>query len=252
MLDHLHNTNWNRHSPNFDESKAFIGSMHAASQQITTSSHSTTAATPLYHRVYRAGGGLERKVFDADYVNRLTQGDAETEVHFTNYFGSLLLIKLRGRLRSPQLVEDARQETFLRVLNTLRNKGGVQHPERLGAFVNAVCENVLSEFFRAGSRFQQVPENAAEPADETASAESQCLSEERKTIIRRVLVSLARPDQQILRKVFLEERDKDEICKELGIDRNYLRVRIHRALARFRTVLLKETNPLAAGTAAGG
>jgi RNA polymerase sigma-70 factor (ECF subfamily) len=169
-------------------------------------------------------------VFDIDYVDRLTQGDAETEAHFTNYFSNLLLIKLRGRLRSPQLVEDARQETFLRVLNTLRNKGGVQYPERLGAFVNAVCENVLSEYFRAGARFQQIPENAVEPSDESASAESQCLSEERKNIIRRVLSGLASADQLILRRVFLEERDKDEICREMGIDRNYLRVRIHRAL----------------------
>ncbi len=115
--------------------------------------------TTLYHRVYRGGGAPERKVFDKSYVDGLTQGDPETEAHFTQYFGTLLLIKLRGRLRSPQLVEDARQETFLRVLNVLRNKGGIQHPERLGAFVNAVCENVLSETYRASGKFQQTPES---------------------------------------------------------------------------------------------
>jgi RNA polymerase sigma-70 factor (ECF subfamily) len=202
--------------------------------------------------VSRVGRSLERKVFDQDYVNRLTEGDPETESHFTQYFGGLLLMKLRGRLRSPQLVEDARQETFLRVLNVLRNKGGVQHPERLGAFVNSVCENVLSETFRAGSRFQQVPENAVEPADESANAESYCLSEERKTIIRKVMISLSKPDQQILRKVFLEEQDKDEICQEMGIDRDYLRVRVHRALARFRNSLQKQTNPFSEGNAAAG
>ncbi len=212
----------------------------------------STSTTAVYHRVYRVGGGPERKVFDKDYVDRLTQGEPETETHFTQYFGTLLLIKLRSRLRSAQLVEDARQETFLRVLNALRNKGGIQHPERLGAFVNAVCENVLSETFRAGSRYQQVPENAVEPADETASAESQVLSEERKSIIRRVMVSLAHPDQQILRKYFLEERDKDEICREMGIDRDYLRVRLHRALARFRNALQKQTNSFSKGNAAAG
>ena len=224
--------------------------MQAALQRIPIPQANQTVASPLYHRVYRVGGGLERKVFDQDYVNRLTQGDADTETHFTNYFGALLLIKLRGRLRSPQLVEDARQETFLRVFNVLRNKGGIQHPERLGAFVNAVCENVLSEFFRAGSRFQQVPENAVEPADEAASAESQCLSEERKSIIRRVMIDLAAPDQQILRKYFLEEQDKDEICKEMGIDRDYLRVRLHRALTRIRAALQKQSTPFPKGSTA--
>jgi RNA polymerase sigma-70 factor (ECF subfamily) len=226
--------------------------MQAAFRPFQSTSTVPNAAQPLYHRVSRVGRSLERKVFDQDYVNRLTEGDSETEAHFSNYFGALLLIKLRSRLRSPQLVEDARQETFLRVLNVLRNKGGVQHPERLGAFVNSVCENVLSEFFRAGSRFQQVPENAPEPADETADAESACLSEERKNIIRRVMTTLAHPDQQILRKVFLEEQDKDEICNEMGIDRDYLRVRIHRALARFRSSLQKQTNPFSRGSAAAG
>ena len=226
--------------------------MQAALHQLTARPSNRTVEPPLYHRVYRVGGGLERKVFDQDYVNRLTQGDADTETHFTNYFGALLLIKLRGRLRSPQLVEDARQETFLRVLNVLRNKGGIQHPERLGAFVNAVCENVLSETYRASSRFQQTPENAVEPADESASAESQCLSEERKSMIRNVMADLAAPDQQILRRYFLEEQDKDEICKEMGIDRDYLRVRLHRALTRIRAALQKQTNAFPKGSAAAG
>jgi RNA polymerase sigma-70 factor, ECF subfamily len=226
--------------------------MQAAIHQFPNNPAGRTVASPLYHRVYRVGGGPERKVFDQDYVNRLTQGDAETEAHFTNYFGSLLLIKLRGRLRSPQLVEDARQETFLRVLHVLRNKGGIQHPERLGGFVNAVCENVLSETYRSSARFQQAPENAVEPADESASAESQCLSEERKNLIRQVMAGLSAPDQQILRKYFLEEQDKDEICKEMGIDRDYLRVRLHRALARIRTALQKQSNPFSTGSAAAG
>jgi RNA polymerase sigma-70 factor (ECF subfamily) len=96
------------------------------------------AVAPLYDRVCRSRGTLERHVFDQSYVTRLTDGDADTERHFTRYFGDLLVIKLRARLRSSHLVEDVRQETFLRVLNVLRNKGGLQHPERLGAFVNAV------------------------------------------------------------------------------------------------------------------
>ena len=226
--------------------------MQAALKPVPVQISDRTVESPLYHRVYRVGGGLERKVFDKDYVDRLTQGDAETETHFTNYFGSLLVIKLRGRLRSPQLVEDARQETFLRVLHVLRNKGGIQHPERLGAFVNAVCENVLSETYRASSRFQQTPENVVEPVDEHDSAESKCLSEERKNMIRRVMADLAAPDQQILRRYFLEEQDKDEICKEMGIDRDYLRVRLHRALNRIRTALQKQTSTFPKRSTAAG
>lgn len=212
---------------------------------------STNQTPPLYHRFCQSRGTLERQAFDRDYVTRLTRGDPETESHFTRYFGELLLIKLRSRLRSSPLVEDARQETFLRVLNFLRNKGGLEYPERLGAFVNSVCEIVLSEFFRAGSRFQQTPENAPDPIDNSASAETNFLSKERKTLIRHVLQELAESDRVLLRKVFLEERDKDEICRELSIDRDYLRVKVHRALARFRIVLQKDPKFSEAAKASG-
>ena len=208
-----------------------------------------SASSPLYHRVYRLRGTLERQSFDESYVTRLIRGDADTERHFSRYFGELLTIKLRCRLRSSHLVDDARQETFLRVLNVLRNKGGLEHPERLGAFVNAVCDNVLSEFFRAGSRYQQPPENAPEPEDESASADSGYITDERKRLIRQVLNKLSETDRTVLRKVFLEDRDKDEICRDLGIDRDYLRVRVHRALARFRSALEKDTGIKSLATA---
>lgn len=187
---------------------------------------------------------MERQAFDQEYVTRLTRGDAAIERHFALYFGDLLLIKLRARIRSPQLVEDARQETLLRVLNVLRNKGGIEHPERLGAFVNSVCENVMRELFRSDGRFQQMPENTPEPVDEAASADSGFVTAERKAAVRQVLGNLGDTDRRILRLLFLEERDKDEICRELRIDRDYLRVRVHRALARCRAAIQKSKPPL--------
>ncbi|HEX3684413.1 MAG TPA: sigma-70 family RNA polymerase sigma factor [Bryobacteraceae bacterium] len=203
----------------------------------------TTVRLPLYYRSYQSGGQLERQVFDREYIDRLSRGDREVEGHFTRYFGDLLLIKLRGRLRSPQMAEDARQETFVRVLNRLRTKGSIEHPERLGAFVNRVCDNILSEMFRTESRFKQIPENAPEQAGSLASPESQFVTAERKELVREVLAKLSDADRLVLRRVFLDERDKDEVAKELGMNRDYLRVRIHRALARFRAALAKRDEP---------
>ena len=217
------------------------------------STNSYRSFTPsLYDRVYRVKGNLERQTFDRNYIERLIRGDADTEQHFARYFGDLLVIKLRARLRTPQLVEDARQETFVRVLNVLRNKGGLEYPERLGAFVNAVCENVLLETFRSNSRLQQLPEDAPEPVDQSATAESDFVTEERKALVSGLLEKLSETDRQILRQLFLEERDKDEICREFRIDRDYLRVRVHRALARCRVVLEKSEQTSALTNAAGG
>jgi RNA polymerase sigma-70 factor, ECF subfamily len=217
---------------------------------LETSSARTNSATvirvPLYYRSYLTGGRLERQVFDRDYIERLAKGDEDIQRHFTRYFGDLLFIKLRARLRSPQMAEDARQETLLRVLTRLRTKGSIDYPERLGAFVNSVCENILSEMFRAEGRFRQVPEQAPERADASPNPESQFVTAERKALVREILAKLSPGDRSLLRRVFLEEIDKDELAQKLGINRDYLRVRIHRALVRFRAALTRrdEAGPM--------
>lgn len=177
---------------------------------------------------------FQRFSFDGDYLRRLTAGDPEIEAHFTRYFGDLLTLKLRGRLRSPSHAEDAKQETFVRVISTLRQKGGIATPESLGAFVNAVCNNVLFEQYRAQARVTALDDDQPEPLDDSSSAELSLASAEERDRVRRVIAGLPSKDRNLLTWLFLEERDKDEICRELQIDRNYLRVLLHRAKLRFR------------------
>lgn len=177
--------------------------------------------------------------FDADYVRRLTEGDAETEQHFHTYFGRLLLIKLRQRLRSPPAMLDARQETLMRVLISLRQKRSLEHPERLGAFVNGVCNNVLLEMGRASRRTVLLDDVAAPDIPQPVTAETpetSMVTAEQQARVRDVLSQLPERDRRLLRQVFLEEEDKDVVCREFGVDREYLRVLLHRAKARFRAV----------------
>ena len=112
--------------------------------------------------------------FDSDYVRRLVAGDPDTERHFTDYFGDLLTLKLRSRLRSAAQVEDARQETFVRVLTTLKQKRALATPESLGAFVNGVCNNVLLETYRGAGRHDQLDDNADGP--ETTAPSTDCFN----------------------------------------------------------------------------
>jgi RNA polymerase sigma-70 factor (ECF subfamily) len=181
--------------------------------------------------------GLSRLIryeFDQDYVNRLVAEDPETERHFTRYFGDLLSLKLRSKLRSAALIEDAKQETFMRVLTTLKRKRGLASAESLGAFVNSVCNNVLFEFYRSGSRVTPLPEDHDEPDRREQGAESSLMAAEERAQVREALGDLPQKERDLLRWLFFENRDKDDICRELNIDRNYLRVLLHRAKNRFR------------------
>lgn len=177
--------------------------------------------------------------FDSAYLDRLRSGDGETERHFVTHFSNLIRISLRYRLRSWQLIEDIRQETFLRVFNFLRSDRSLDHPERLGAYVHSVSINVMMELLRASTRHPPFPENAPDLADEREKSDSSVVTRERKEMVRIILTSLSEKDQQILRAVFLEEEDKSEICKRFEVDRDYLRVLVHRAKTRFREAFEK-------------
>ena len=177
--------------------------------------------------------------FDSAYLARLRDGDAETERHFVAHFSNVIRLSLRYRLRSWELIEDIRQETFLRVLNFVRSDRSLDHPERLGAYVHSVSINVMMELLRASTRHPPIPEDAYNLADRRVNTEAKLVTRERKELVSSLLSELSEKDRDILRAVFLEEADKTEICERFGVDRDYLRVIIHRAKNRFREAFEK-------------
>jgi RNA polymerase sigma-70 factor, ECF subfamily len=174
--------------------------------------------------------------FDESYLQRLRGGDFPTEQHFVDYFGQLLLIKLRSRLRSSQTVDDIRQETFVRVLKAVRT-GGVRSAEGLGSFVNSICNNVLQEHYRSSARSaSSQDETPLDPPDTSIDLDGMLVAKQTREQVRHTLSMLSEKDRRLLRAIFFEEKDKDEICTDFGVDRDYLRVLLHRAKQSFRTL----------------
>ena len=174
--------------------------------------------------------------FDESYLQRLRGGDFPTEQHFVDYFGQLLRIKLRSRLRSSQSVDDIRQETFVRVLKAVRT-GGVRSAEGLGSFVNSICNNVLQEHYRSSARaVSSQDENPLDPPDTSIDLDGMLVAKQTREQVRHALSMLSEKDRRLLRALFFEEKNKDEICTDFGVDRDYLRVLLHRAKQSFRTL----------------
>ncbi len=180
------------------------------------------------------------ETFDASYVSRLRSGDPPTEQHFVGYFTELITLKLRSKLHAPEMIDDVRQETFSRTLSLIRSDGGLRHAERLGPLVNSICNHVLMEQYRASGRVDGLEEEtAALLVDHRPDALNEVLSEDSRMVVKQVLNALNERDRRLLRAVFLEERNKDEVCRELGVEREYLRVLLHRAKGSFRTMYIK-------------
>jgi RNA polymerase sigma-70 factor (ECF subfamily) len=177
--------------------------------------------------------------FDKAYFDRLCRRDIATEQHFVDYFSKLMLIKLRSRVHSLHIIDDIRQETFVRVFKAIQSEGGIRHPERLGAFVNSVCNNVLQEFFRSSARDDSPEMEAAEPPDHKIDLYGMLANKQTTEHVRAILAKLPEKDRQLLRAIFWEERNKDDVCREFGVDRDYLRVMVHRAKNNFKAFYQK-------------
>jgi RNA polymerase sigma-70 factor, ECF subfamily len=181
--------------------------------------------------------GLEFFAFDASYVEKLRAGDAYIERHFVNYFSELIRLKLRSRLYSREAMEDVRQETFMRVLTLLRGEGGLRQPDRLGSFVNSVCNHVLFEHYRSQKRAEATIDKEVEAtiAGREPSALRLLEAKETERRVRQILNQVPERDRRLLHSILLEERNKDEVCAEFGITREYLRVLLHRAKLSFKS-----------------
>ena len=176
---------------------------------------------------------LDFHQFNETYLHDLRAQDVTTEAHFVAYFSKILNNKLRRRLMCPEHIKDVQQETLLRAWAAVRAEGGIRQPERFGAFVSSVCNNILRESYRSRSRMKPLEDLPRDPTDKSPAPDGMLLAEESKAQVRRVLAKLDLKDRKILHAIFFEQRDKNEVCRELGVSREYLRVLLYRAKQQF-------------------
>ena len=185
---------------------------------------------------------LNRYLFDAAYLERLRAGDAATERHFCAYFSELILLKLRTR-GLVALFDDISQETFFRVLRTLKSPDGLRDPGALGAFVWSVCNNVVLEHGR--SRRSEPLGPGDEPPDvldrATPSPETQLALEEQRHAVHAIIKDMTPRDRDVLAAIFLNEEERERLCAQMGVSKDYLRVLLHRAKKALKARYLTAT-----------
>jgi RNA polymerase sigma-70 factor, ECF subfamily len=179
--------------------------------------------------------------FDEEYLRRLGAQDPATEAHFVSYFSERLKVTLRARGVDSQTIDEVRQETFCRVWDAVRS-GDVRNPRGFGSYVHSVCRNVLSETRRDIVRNQHDPLEDTDVADEQLDLEDLMQQKHDVKLVREILAMLPERDRQVLHARFFEERENEDVCLQFNIDRDYLRVLLHRAIIRFGDLYRKKSN----------
>jgi RNA polymerase sigma-70 factor (ECF subfamily) len=134
-------------------------------------------------------------------------------------------------------IDDIVQETLARFMVAAREEK-IHNPAAMGAFINGVCRNVISEYRRRNMRTDPMPEVVPEPP-------SQGIPEidlmELRQAIAHGLEQLSERDRRVLRAFYLEEKSKEEILKQTGMSDENFRVVLCRAKERFRAIYLEQT-----------
>ncbi len=130
--------------------------------------------------------------------------------------------------------EDVLQDFCIRVL---ARKDQLRDVERMNAWLYTILRSTLNDHYRKETRRSRLAAAAArEPEEWVADTPSQMARP--CTCARDLLTELRPADAELIRRIDLGEEDRESVAADLGLTRNALGVRLHRARTALREALM--------------
>ena len=174
-----------------------------------------------------------------ELVTRIRQGQAEAEACLYEKFAARVYFTALSETHSKEDAEDVRAETFLRVIQALR-QDKLRSADSLPSFIVGITLNVVREHVRQKYRVDSLEDYEYDIAGD-GSLEQALLDEETSAALKEMAQQLKPREQQFLRLYYYEELPSPEIAQQLGIKEERLRLIKSRALQSFREIYKKMT-----------
>jgi len=173
-------------------------------------------------------------LLDTDLVANVRGGDSRAETALYEKYSARIYFLALSETQSPDNAEDIRAETFLRVIQALR-QDKLRSPESLPSFIVGIALNVIREHSRTKSRTEQLDGSELDlPTDQ--SLESSFIDAETRQAIRLAATKLKPRERDFLRLYYFEELSKEEIARTLNVKEERLRLIKSRALKSFAKI----------------
>ncbi len=173
-------------------------------------------------------------------VLAIAAGNAEAERSFVErYARGVRALVVRACRPGDPIVDDIVQDVLLTVLGRLR-QGALNDSNALPAYLQAtIVHATRAEYRRRGARGDSVDAEFLESIPDSQAGPSERLHQHH---LQRALADLVESlpverDRAVLRGFYLEDRDRDAMCAELGIDEGHFRRVLHRARERLRALI---------------
>jgi RNA polymerase sigma-70 factor (ECF subfamily) len=175
-----------------------------------------------------------------ELTRRIRDGDVLAESELIRQFEPGLRVLLRRRTGGDHgLLQDLVQETLLVVIQRLRG-AGIDDPQKLAAFAAQTARNLAIASLRKAERQKtdvdsEVTERNADPS---RGVETQAEDVEAAMAVRALLRELPHSrDRLMLKRFYLDDHDKEIICRDMQLSEAAFNQALSRARKRFRQIL---------------
>ena len=173
---------------------------------------------------------------EPDLVARIANRDRAAENEFVRRFerGVRALVRRHCRPGDP-IVDDLVQDVLTGVIERLR-AGAINDSAALPGYVQAAAVYATTAEYRRRRPTQNV--SALENLPDNDSPSARLDATQLAIMLRTLLAEMpVVRDREILARFYLDEQDKDAVCRALGIDPSHFHRVVFRARERFRELL---------------
>jgi RNA polymerase sigma factor (sigma-70 family) len=176
----------------------------------------------------------------AALATAISRGDTKAEAAlFARYYRPTLFI-LERKTGDPELAQDLCQEAFCITLERLRQQP-LADPDKLPAFLHSIALNLYIGEIRKADRRKTFNDQALLEgvADSTQNQYRQLLRERSGEAVRRLIAAMDNSrDRMLLYQYYIEEKDKAQVCADLGLTHRHFDKVLFRAKQRFKELLM--------------
>ncbi|HEU4387498.1 MAG TPA: sigma-70 family RNA polymerase sigma factor [Blastocatellia bacterium] len=176
---------------------------------------------------------------DSELAASIKRGDPAAETALYEKYSRRVYFLALSELHSREDAEDVRADTFLRVLQALR-QDQLRSPGSLGSFIVGTALNVIRELVRRNYKTQPIDEQQMNLIGER-SLEEAFVDSEASRALEEAARELNPREREFLRMHYYEELSKEEIARALGVKEERLRLIKSRTLKKFREIYKKLT-----------
>ncbi len=174
----------------------------------------------------------------SDLVSRIECGDAFAESELVERYSRSIKLILLKRTGSIQLANDLCQDTFVIILKKLR-AGDLKNPRSLSAFIRQTAVNISIDHFRKEKRYIHQDDGTISLHHSHRDHKAREIDNKTtRAVLEDALDKLAMSrDREILRRFYLADEDKNEICRDLELSSTHFDRVLYRAKQRMRALI---------------